>query len=98
MLRSSHCVMLQEAEPRNGKDVKLKLVLHSESSDAVKLSVNIIVQAMRYNGQPAAEIKHQEKNKTLLPGTGESSSVDIFLDVNVAVEFLKGWTINYVHV
>ena len=87
--------MLQETEPKNGKDVKLKLVLHSESSVARKLFISILVKAMRYNGRSAADIRDRKLNRTLLPGTGESSSVDPFLDLNVAAEFLNETKIGY---
>ncbi|KAK1901567.1 Protein-glutamine gamma-glutamyltransferase 5 [Dissostichus eleginoides] len=55
--------------PRNGKDVRLKLLLRSESSSVRSLSVNISVQAMTYNGLPAASIQTEVKDKILLPGT-----------------------------
>ncbi|XP_076604865.1 protein-glutamine gamma-glutamyltransferase 5-like [Chaetodon auriga] len=55
-------------EPVNGKDVSLKLVLHSKSSVARPLSVNISVQAMNYNGVSAANIQSNVKEETLQPG------------------------------
>ncbi|XP_070815492.1 protein-glutamine gamma-glutamyltransferase 5-like [Chaetodon trifascialis] len=54
-------------KPVNGKDVSLKLVLHSRSSVARPLSVNISVQAMNYNGSPAANIQSHVKEETLQP-------------------------------
>ncbi|KAM9361402.1 protein-glutamine gamma-glutamyltransferase 2-like [Symphorus nematophorus] len=52
----------------NGKDVSLMLVLHSKSSVARQLSINISVQAMNYNGLPAANIQSAVKEETLQPG------------------------------
>ena len=77
--------MLQVTPPRNGKDVRLKLVLQSESSSVRSLSVNISVQAMRYNGVPTMNIQTSVKDKILLPRRGESSARDIFLYRDVAV-------------
>ncbi|XP_040890425.1 protein-glutamine gamma-glutamyltransferase E [Toxotes jaculatrix] len=56
-----------ESNPMNGKDVSLKLVLHSESSAAKPLSINISVQAMMYNGSPAENIHKELKEETLQP-------------------------------
>ncbi|XP_070758523.1 protein-glutamine gamma-glutamyltransferase E-like [Enoplosus armatus] len=56
------------SKPMNGKDVSLQLVLHSEISDARPLSINVSVQAMRYNGSPAATIQTEVKEETLQPG------------------------------
>ncbi|KAK5871917.1 hypothetical protein PBY51_012657 [Eleginops maclovinus] len=53
--------------PRNGKDVRLRLVLRSESRSIRSLSVNISVQAMRYNGVPTVNIQTVVKDKILLP-------------------------------
>uniref|UniRef100_A0A4W6EUL4 Protein-glutamine gamma-glutamyltransferase 2 n=1 Tax=Lates calcarifer TaxID=8187 RepID=A0A4W6EUL4_LATCA len=38
------------------------------------LSINISVQAMKYNGSPAANIQTEVKEETLEPGKGDSSS------------------------
>ncbi|XP_023257751.1 protein-glutamine gamma-glutamyltransferase 5-like, partial [Seriola lalandi dorsalis] len=46
----------------------LNLVLTSKSGDARPLSVNLSVQAMRYNGRPAVNIKTEVKEATLQPG------------------------------
>ncbi|XP_034087537.1 protein-glutamine gamma-glutamyltransferase 5-like [Gymnodraco acuticeps] len=54
--------------PRNGKDVRLKLLLRSESSSVRSLSINISVQAMTYDGFLAANIQTEVKDKILLPG------------------------------
>ncbi|XP_069568731.1 protein-glutamine gamma-glutamyltransferase 2 isoform X1 [Brachyistius frenatus] len=54
--------------PTDGKDVSLKLVMRSDSAVARPLSVNISVQAMRYNGSPAATIQTEATEATLLPG------------------------------
>ncbi|XP_070849914.1 protein-glutamine gamma-glutamyltransferase E-like [Chaetodon trifascialis] len=54
-------------KPVNGKDVSLKLELHSRSSVARPLSVNISIQAMNYNGSPAANIQSHVKEETLQP-------------------------------
>ncbi|XP_023256921.1 protein-glutamine gamma-glutamyltransferase 5-like [Seriola lalandi dorsalis] len=56
------------SQPVNGKDVSLNLVLTSKSGDARPLSVNLSVQAMRYNGRPAVNIKTEVKEATLQPG------------------------------
>ncbi|XP_018533750.1 LOW QUALITY PROTEIN: protein-glutamine gamma-glutamyltransferase 2-like [Lates calcarifer] len=56
------------SKPMDGKDVSLRLVLHSESSVARPLSINISVQAMKYNGSPAANIQTELKEETLEPG------------------------------
>uniref|UniRef100_A0A4W6ERX5 Protein-glutamine gamma-glutamyltransferase 2 n=1 Tax=Lates calcarifer TaxID=8187 RepID=A0A4W6ERX5_LATCA len=56
------------SKPMDGKDVSLRLVLHSESSVARPLSINISVQAMKYNGSPAANIQTEVKEETLEPG------------------------------
>lgn len=52
----------------NGEDVRLNLVLHSESSVARPLSIIISVWGMRYNGSPVASIQTDVKQETLLPG------------------------------
>lgn len=83
----SHCGVLQVSKPMNGRDVSLKLVLGTEGNAARPLSINISVQAMRYNGSPAMTIQTEVKKETLQPGRGESSSVDITLDRDVAFEF-----------
>lgn len=62
----------------NGQDVSLKLVLHSESAAVRPLSINISVQAMRYNGTPAVNIASEVKEETLQPGIGDSSSMEFF--------------------
>ncbi|KAK9529613.1 hypothetical protein VZT92_013693 [Zoarces viviparus] len=54
--------------PTNGKDVRLKLVLQSMSTAARPLSINIRVQAMRYNGESGMNIQNEMKEKTLQPG------------------------------
>ncbi|XP_068560608.1 protein-glutamine gamma-glutamyltransferase 2-like [Cebidichthys violaceus] len=53
--------------PINGKDVRLKLVLQSKSTAARPLSINIRVQAMRYNGELGVNIQNEVKEKTLQP-------------------------------
>lgn len=67
-------VILQVSTPVNGNDVSLKLVLTSKSRAARPLLISISVQAMRYNGRPAANIQKELKEETLLPGKGESAS------------------------
>lgn len=67
-------VVLQVTRPENGKDVKLELVLTSKTTVALQLSINISVQAMRYNGTPAVDIQSEVKDETLQPNTGDSSS------------------------
>ncbi|XP_075952496.1 protein-glutamine gamma-glutamyltransferase 2-like [Anarhichas minor] len=54
--------------PTNGKNVRLKLVLQSKSTAARPLSINIRVQAMRYNGESGVNIRNEVKEKTLQPG------------------------------
>lgn len=63
---------LQVTKPVNGKDVSLKLVVHSKNTVAMPLSVVISVQAMRYNGTAGANIKSEVTEKTLQPGKGET--------------------------
>lgn len=65
-------VTLQVTKPRNGKDVKLKLVVHSKNTVAMPLSVSISVQAMRYNGRAGANIKCEVTERMLQPGKGEA--------------------------
>ncbi|XP_028261942.1 protein-glutamine gamma-glutamyltransferase 6 [Parambassis ranga] len=67
-------------KPVDGKDVSLKLVLSSDSSVPRPLSINISVQAVRYNSQPAVNIQTEKMEKTLLPGKD--------LSVPVLVPFL----------
>ncbi|CAN9512634.1 unnamed protein product [Ophioblennius macclurei] len=57
----------EETQPINGNDVRLNLVLQSKSSAPKELTINISVQAMRYNGVPAANIQSEENVKTLNP-------------------------------
>lgn len=66
----------QVTRPENGKDVKLELVLTSKTTVALQLSINISVQAMRYNGTPAVDIQSEVKDETLQPNTGDSSSAE----------------------
>ncbi|KAI4827598.1 hypothetical protein KUCAC02_030983, partial [Chaenocephalus aceratus] len=54
--------------PRNGKDVRMELLLRSESSSVRSLSINISVQAMTYDGFLGANIQTEVKDKILLPG------------------------------
>ncbi|XP_041834883.1 protein-glutamine gamma-glutamyltransferase 5 [Melanotaenia boesemani] len=64
-------LVMQFAEvsiPRNGEDVRMKLVLNSDSSVPRTLSVNISVQAMQHNGSPAGNIQTEVTEQTLLPG------------------------------
>ncbi|KAG7495423.1 protein-glutamine gamma-glutamyltransferase E-like [Solea senegalensis] len=56
------------AKPKNGEDVNLRLVLHSESSFARPLSIAISVQVMRHNGTPAVNLQKDVKEETLQPG------------------------------
>lgn len=67
-------MLLQVSRPENGKDVNLRLVVTSETSAVLQLSINISVQAMRHNGTPAVTLLSQVKEETLLPGKGDSSS------------------------
>ena len=80
-------MVLQAPNPVNGKDVRLRLVLHS--SVTRQLSVNISVQAMRYNGLPAANIQSEVKKATLHPLKGNSSSL---LNVGGNDRYLRVWT------
>ncbi|XP_075880480.1 protein-glutamine gamma-glutamyltransferase E-like [Nelusetta ayraudi] len=57
----------EEDKPENGKDVKLKLVVRGTNKDDLRLSVTISVQAMRYNGTPAAKLKKEVTEATLQP-------------------------------
>lgn len=67
-------MLLQVSRPENGKDVTLKLVVTSKTSVALRLSINISVQAMRHNGTPAANVLSELRDETLQPGKGHSSS------------------------
>ncbi len=79
------CVVLQVTIPKNGEDVDLKLVLHSESTAAMKLHISIGVQAMTYNNKVAVNIQEDKVEKTLQPGDGESSSVNPAVSTDVAI-------------
>ncbi|XP_062265214.1 protein-glutamine gamma-glutamyltransferase 2-like [Platichthys flesus] len=57
------------SKPINGKDVSIKLLLHSKSTFARLLSINISVQAMSYNGSSAGNIQSEVKEETMQPGT-----------------------------
>ncbi|XP_071778626.2 protein-glutamine gamma-glutamyltransferase E [Centroberyx gerrardi] len=65
------------SKPVNGQEVSLKLVLHSKDSAARPLSVNISIQAMKYTGNPAANIKTEVTEETLQPGQDLSIPVQI---------------------
>lgn len=54
-------------KPMNGKDVKMNLMLHSQSTFSRPLTINISVQAMGYNGSPAGNILNEVKDETLQP-------------------------------
>ncbi|KAM6927854.1 protein-glutamine gamma-glutamyltransferase 5 [Xenentodon cancila] len=56
------------SEPVNGQDVNLMLVVTSDIRVARQLSINVSVQAMRYNGMPAKHIQTEVMEKTLQPG------------------------------
>ncbi|XP_029948607.1 protein-glutamine gamma-glutamyltransferase E [Salarias fasciatus] len=58
----------EETQPINGKDVKMKLVINSKSTDPREFTINISVQAMKYNGVPTVNIQSEKFIKTLLPG------------------------------
>lgn len=70
-----HDFSYQVSEPVNGQDVSLNLVLHSDSPAARPLSINISVQAMRYNGSPAVNIQTDVKEETLQPGKGDRTEM-----------------------
>ncbi|XP_062265184.1 protein-glutamine gamma-glutamyltransferase 2-like [Platichthys flesus] len=57
------------SEPMDGMDVSIKLLLHSKSTFARLLSINISVQAMSYNGSSAGNIQSDVKEETMQPGT-----------------------------
>uniref|UniRef100_A0A3Q3AVZ2 Protein-glutamine gamma-glutamyltransferase 2 n=1 Tax=Kryptolebias marmoratus TaxID=37003 RepID=A0A3Q3AVZ2_KRYMA len=65
------------SEPVNGEDVKLKLILSSNSSVPRLLSINISIQALKYTGQPAGNIQTEVTEKKLLPG--EDLSIPILV-------------------
>uniref|UniRef100_A0A3P8TLA8 protein-glutamine gamma-glutamyltransferase n=1 Tax=Amphiprion percula TaxID=161767 RepID=A0A3P8TLA8_AMPPE len=79
------CVLLQVSRLINGKDVNLNLVLKSKSSDARPLSIHISVQAMNHNGRPTGKILAEDKEETLLPGKGDSSSGEMLLIITVCL-------------
>ncbi|XP_068604449.1 protein-glutamine gamma-glutamyltransferase E-like [Brachionichthys hirsutus] len=54
--------------PKNGEDVSMQLLLHSETASAIQLRIKISVQAMRYNDQPDALIQKDAREETLHPG------------------------------
>ncbi|XP_039654545.1 protein-glutamine gamma-glutamyltransferase 5-like [Perca fluviatilis] len=63
--------------PKYCEDVRLMLVLQSKSSAAMPLSINISVQAMRYNGAPAGTIQTEVKEETLQPGKELSVPIQV---------------------
>lgn len=65
-------VTLQVTKPENGKDVSLKLVVHSKNTVAMPLFIVISVQAMKHNGTASANIKSEVMEMTLQPGKGEA--------------------------
>lgn len=71
------------SKPLNGEDVKLNLVLHSEATASRSLSINLKVQAMKYNGFPSGIIQTALKDKTLLPGQD--------LLIPIVVQFSEYW-------
>ncbi|XP_034440547.1 protein-glutamine gamma-glutamyltransferase E, partial [Hippoglossus hippoglossus] len=56
------------SKPMNGKDMSMKLLLHSKCTFSRPLSININVQAMGYNGSSAGSIQSEVKKETLQPG------------------------------
>lgn len=72
-------VVLQVSEPVSGKEVKLRLVLHSEATVARQLSISVSVVAMGYNGRKVGDIQQELKEKTLLAGKGDFPSVEMLL-------------------
>lgn len=60
------------SQPENGKDVRLKLMVHSENTVAMPLSINISVQAMSHNSNPATNIQRELREETLQPGGGDA--------------------------
>lgn len=78
------CVVLQVSKPDNGKDVSLNLVVHSKSTVAIPLTINISVQAMKYNGTPAAKIQSEKKEETLQPTKGDSSSAHVAVELRIS--------------
>ncbi|KAI3369697.1 hypothetical protein L3Q82_024533 [Scortum barcoo] len=78
----------QVTKPTKGKDVTLNLVLRSESSAARKLTVNIGVQAMVYNGSLMENIQKEVKEETLQPGT--DLSIPILVPFSTYVKPMMG--------
>uniref|UniRef100_A0A1A8U436 Protein-glutamine gamma-glutamyltransferase 2 n=1 Tax=Nothobranchius furzeri TaxID=105023 RepID=A0A1A8U436_NOTFU len=72
-----HIQFEEDSRPVIGEDVKLKLVLSSDSTVTRLLSVNISVQAMRYTGHPAGNIQTEVTEQKLLPG--EDLSIPILV-------------------
>lgn len=62
------------SKPINGKDVDLKLVLNSKSTEPRRLSIVVSAQVMNYNGSSAVNIMMEEKEETLPVGKGYHSS------------------------
>ncbi|XP_054473771.1 protein-glutamine gamma-glutamyltransferase E-like [Anoplopoma fimbria] len=72
------------APPTDGKDVRLNLVLHCESTTARQVSINISVKAMRYNGQLAVNIQNEVQEKMLQPGIDLSIPIQVlFSDYHI---------------
>lgn len=69
--------MVKVSKPVDGEDVKLNLILNSDSSVARQLSINIAVQSMKYTGQPAGNILTKAIEEQLLPGRSNSLSRNI---------------------
>ncbi|XP_037621555.1 protein-glutamine gamma-glutamyltransferase E-like [Sebastes umbrosus] len=72
-----HVRFTEVTPPTNGKNVRLKLVLTSKSTTARLLSITISVQAMMYNGTPAASIWSEDKEEKLNPGKALSIPIQI---------------------
>ncbi|XP_017284736.1 protein-glutamine gamma-glutamyltransferase E-like [Kryptolebias marmoratus] len=68
------------SEPMNGEDVKLKLILSSNSSVPRLLSINISVQALEYTGTPAGNIQTEVMEEKLLHGEDLSIPIQVPLE------------------
>lgn len=66
-------MLLQVTKPVRGKDVELKLVVTSQTTVDLQLSINISIQAMKHEGVPARNIQSEVKEVTIQQQKGDSS-------------------------
>ncbi|XP_067314791.1 protein-glutamine gamma-glutamyltransferase 2 isoform X2 [Pseudorasbora parva] len=66
-----------DGPPLNGADIKLKLVLKSDSTQAQDLTLQMSAQVMRYTGNPAANIWSNSTNTNLQPKAEQTLSFTV---------------------